>query len=249
MLAGLPIKVPDCNFAVTQPTIKDIIAFGEDKFLNALQLFINTDFFVKPIKEGNSQLSMLSDFHIFMIILNEDMTTRHIIEDLFSLIFPTYIIKIEQGIINFQLDEESGIIGQLNPMNFDAFGVLLDSLFLPRTSSKDEPDFNPVNDKAAEIAEKLKKGRRDRAALANDGKKASSMTSIFSNYISVLSVGLPIDINILYGYTPYQLYNIFIRYIAKTAYDFYQKVATTPLMDVSKMDEPDNWMDDKIYQL
>lgn len=27
------------------------------------------------------------------------------------------------------------------------------------------------------------------------------------------------------------------------AYDLYQKVATTPMMDVSKMDEPDNWMD------
>ena len=51
------------------------------------------------------------------------------------------------------------------------------------------------------------------------------------------------DINIFFNYTPFQLYDAFLRYQKKISYDFYQKVATTPLMDVSKMDEPDNWMD------
>ena len=49
-----------------------------------------------------------------------------------------------------------------------------------------------------------------------------------------------IDINILYGYTPFQLYNLFMRYWKKINSDFYQKVSTTPMMDVSKMEEPDD---------
>ena len=50
-----------------------------------------------------------------------------------------------------------------------------------------------------------------------------------------------LDINVLFSYTPFQLYDAFLRYWKKVAYDIYQKVSTTPLMDVSKMDKPDDW--------
>ena len=50
-----------------------------------------------------------------------------------------------------------------------------------------------------------------------------------------------LDINVLFSYTPFQLYDAFLRYWKKVAYDIYQKVSTTPLMDVSKMDTPDDW--------
>ena len=49
------------------------------------------------------------------------------------------------------------------------------------------------------------------------------------------------DINILYNYTPFQLQNAFNRYWKKVSSDLYQKVSTTPMMDVSKMEEPDDW--------
>ena len=55
------------------------------------------------------------------------------------------------------------------------------------------------------------------------------------------------DINILYNYTPFQLFDAYKRYQVKQAYDLYQKVATTPMMDTSKMTEPDNWLDN-IYK-
>ena len=52
------------------------------------------------------------------------------------------------------------------------------------------------------------------------------------------------NINELYNYTPFQLLDAFKRYAAKMAYDLYQRVSTMPMMDVSKMDEPKNWVDD-----
>ena len=64
--------------------------------------------------------------------------------------------------------------------------------------------------------------------------------TLFGTYTSVLSVGMNLDINILYNYTPFQLYNLFSRYWKKINSDFYQKVSTTPMMDVSKMEEPDD---------
>lgn len=74
ILAGLPISIFGANVAVTQPTVKDICAFGEDKFLSQVSIFLNLDSFTEKIKEGNSQLEMLSDFQIFMTVLNEDET-------------------------------------------------------------------------------------------------------------------------------------------------------------------------------
>jgi hypothetical protein len=49
-----------------------------------------------------------------------------------------------------------------------------------------------------------------------------------------------IDINILLNYTPFQLYNTFTRYWKKVSSDFYQRVSTMPMMDTSKMEEPDS---------
>ena len=47
-------------------------------------------------------------------------------------------------------------------------------------------------------------------------------------------------INVFYNYTPFQLYDAFNRYFAKVQSDFYTKVSTTPLMDVSKMETPED---------
>ena len=79
--------------------------------------------------------------------------------------------------------------------------------------------------------------------LRFEDKNKKKANSIFGNYASALSIGLAIDINVIYNYTPFQLFDSIKRYTLKMAYDLYQKVATTPMMDVSKMDEPDNWMD------
>jgi hypothetical protein len=50
-----------------------------------------------------------------------------------------------------------------------------------------------------------------------------------------------IDINTIYNYTPFQLYDAFNRYWKKVSNDFYTKVSTTPMMDTSKMEEPESW--------
>jgi hypothetical protein len=65
--------------------------------------------------------------------------------------------------------------------------------------------------------------------------------SLFGRYTSILSVGLQMDINIFYNYTPFQLYDTFQRYFSKVSSDLYTKVSTTPLMDVTNMEPPKDW--------
>lgn len=246
-LAGLPVMVEGANIAISQPSIKDICAYGEDDFLMAVEFFVKSKEIAEKFKnEGKSQLEYLNDFQVLLVIIQNDDASREQINNFFSIIFPNYIYEFDNGCINFRMKENEPIVGQLNPMNFDNFKQSVRELFLPIGVESEEQEFNPVNDRAAEIAAKLEKGRRQRAAL-KQGENGKGPKSIFANYASILSIGLNIDINVIFSYTAFQLFDSFRRYTTKLSYDLYQKIATTPMMDVSKMDEPDNWMDN-IYK-
>lgn len=242
-LSGMPIMVAGANVAVSQPSVKDICAFGETDFFMSIELFVKSKEIADKIKdEGKSQLGFMNDFQVLLVMIQEHNETKDNVDKLFELIFPNYLIEYDTGCINFRTDENGPIVGQLNPLNFDNFKTTLKELFLPSGGSDDEPEFNPGSDKAAEIAAKLNKGRQMRQELKSGGKQ--KISSVYANYVSALSVGLAMNINELYNYTPFQLLDAFKRYAAKMAYDLYQRVSTMPMMDVSKMDEPKNWVDD-----
>lgn len=241
ILSGVPILVPGCQFAVTQPRVIDVSAFGEDKFFDAVHLFVNLDELMKPIQDMNPRLQMLSGFHTLMAVLQGEPVMRQDLTEFFELILPNYQVEFAAGSLNLRIEEEVGIKGQLNPMNFEYFQDTLKLLFLPKGVESDEPEYNPANDRAAEIAAKLKAGNEKRKQLK---VKENPTVSVFGNYTSVLSIGLGLDINVLYNYTVFQLFDAFARYTAKLTYDFYQKIVTTPFMDASQMPEPHNWIDD-----
>jgi hypothetical protein len=240
ILSGGQVPIDKCNIVITQPKLKEICAFGEDNFLMGIHFFTKADQVVKQVKEGNSRLGMLSDFQLLMVIIDEDKKSKNSVLEFLGLIFPDYKIRFDPGSICFLKDDSNRIIGQINPMNFIFFQSKLKTLFLPQ-SAELEDEYNPANDKAAEIAEKLKRGNQIRQELEQN-KSKNENSSLFGEYISILSVGLGIDINIFFNYTPFQLYDSFLRYQKKVSYDFYQKIVTTPFMDGSKIEEPDNWM-------
>ena len=245
ILCGVPIMVPGCNIAITQPKVRDICAFGEDSFFLALNLFLKADKMSEEIKQGKSRLSYLSDFQVLMVVVEQEPEAKSSVIDLFNLIFPNYICEFDTGCINFKTEENGHIKGRIDPMNFENFQSLLDTLFVPKGGKEEqEPEYNPANDKAAEIAAKLKRGRemREKMKQKEDGEKAPS--SLFAIYTSSLAIGLNLDINVLFNYTPFQLYDAFVRYNKKMAYDLYQRVSTTPMMDTSKMEIPDMWIGD-----
>ena len=245
LLSGMPIIVPEINVAVSQPKVKDICAFGEDEFFFAIQFFLNAEKVIIPIKEGNPQLAMLDTFQLLLIVIRDDKQTQENIEDLFELIFPDYKVELLSGMMQFRTREDETIVGRLNSFAFESFQDVLRDCFVPVGSKEENIEYNPANDKAAEIAAKLKRGNEIRAK--QKAEQQGDIGSLFGNYTSVLSVGLGMDINILYNYTPFQLFDAYKRYQVKQAYDLYQKVATTPMMDTSKMTEPDNWLDN-IYK-
>ena len=238
-LSGLPVPVKDCNIILTPPKIKEIVAStGEDNFLTAVQIMGHTDVFVGGLREGNPELDFLSDFQILLVILRSDLKTKFLIKGLFDLIFPEYDVQILENSLEFYLKETGNLIFVMNPFNFESFQEILIELFEPAFSKNEE--FNPIDDKAKEIAEKIKRGRDRVNKMKKSGERAGSK-SLFATQTSILSVGLGIDINIFYNYTPFQLHDAFIRFTSKMASDFYQRVSSMPLLDTSKMEAPEEW--------
>lgn len=237
ILSGQPLIIEDVNIFVTQPKIKDIVLFGEDEFLTTTQMLTNIEQFSNMVKQGNSELNMISDFQLLLIMIEEDFTIKKMVKDLFSLIFPGYKVKITENSIDFFIKDEdsSKIIGRITPFNFENFQITLNDAFIPQVDNEREPDYNPVNDAAQKIADKIKRGRQK--VHAQKAAKEGSY-SMFADYCSTLSIGMGMDINIFFSYTPFQLYDAYRRFFSKEQSDFYMRVSSMPLMDTSKIETP-----------
>lgn len=234
-LSGEPIFLEFCNVKITPPKVKNILAFGEDRFFMAVHILGKTEQFLVQVREGNSELDRYNDFQLLLVILNEEANSRRLVDDFFELVFPDYQIKITESSIDYIFEDR--VVGRLNPFNFNLLQTTLIELFEPYKNSKEE--YNPADSKAAEIAEKLKKGKEKINELKGKGKKEE--TSLFATYSSVLSIGLSVGIDVFMNYTPFQLYDAFSRYFAKHQSDIYQALSMQPFADTSKVEAPEDW--------
>lgn len=236
LLSGESVYIKECNLIFTPPKIKEIAMFGEDNFFLYAKILSEPKILLNNLQQGNFQSLDISDFQLLMTAFQEDKSTKIQILEYLELIFPSYSkIVINERDIDFYIEEN--IVAKLLPHNFEVVQEWIADACIPFVADAGIT-YNPANAKAAEIAEKLKKGRQKAAE-----KKASagSDTSIFALYTSILSIGMNIDINTIYNYTPVQLWDSYQRYNLKQAYDHYVRCATMPFLDVSKMKEPDDW--------
>ena len=240
IFSGQQVPFEEANIFITQPTVRQIFMFGEDNFLMATQLITKIDtFFPEEVK---NQLEVVSNFQLLMKMIQSDNGGKTLLANYFDFIFPDYLIQITDNSIDFIIQQEEDdikvLVGKIHPFNFETFQFLIEDCFLPKALNE-QIEYNPANDLAASIAKKIEEGRKKIA----ERKGATQEDSLYAQYVSILAIGLSLDINILLDYTSFQLFDMVRRYFLKQYYDLYQKVSTTPLMDVSQMDTPDEWTD------
>lgn len=241
-ISGQQIPVKDCNIFITQPTVRDIIALGENDYFLANSFICHTGDYTKDLRKGNLALLNMSNFQILlMMVQQKELGLKEVCDKFFSLVFPDYKVIFTEDSIDFAVpgqNDKLHLVGRVTPFTFESFYETLCFVFEPKSS---EDSYNPEGDLAEQIAEKLKKGREKVNQMK--GIKTEQAT-VFGNMASCLAVGMHMDINYFFQLTPFQLYDIHRRYNLKEQNDFYKKVASTPLMDVSHMEEPTNWMED-----
>ena len=121
--------------------------------------------------------------------------------------------------------------------NFDFLQQAIALIGCLKGSSKESQDFNPANQRAMEIAKKLMKGRQ-KVAQERAAKEGDS--SIISQYISILTIGLhSMGLQDIMGLTLYQLYDLVERYKLFTSWDLDIK---SRLAGGSPDSQPEDWM-------
>lgn len=218
LLSGKDIPFTEAGLTIHVPKINEIGMVNEEKFLVGIT-FLN---FSKNMlnKEDKSNLGDKTDFEIFMTIVNakEQRQIRINIMFVLSLLFPEYQINIEQDKILLIKDSFKT---SLNELNFNSFKEIINDTFcldLFTGGGISGNEFNPADGYANKIAEKLQERHKKLNKIKNTNSKEEK-GSIFGTYISILGVGLGIDINILFNYTIYQLVNQFYRYRMKMNWD------------------------------
>ena len=230
LMCGTDIPIPEIQLTIHQPKIKEIALMGEADFFVAIQcLNVNKDL----LRQDNLLLQNTSNFQIFMTIMSEKETKDKKIatQSLLQLLFPYHTIMFTPRSILLQEKDKSIMIDETN---FDALQSVLRLISCANEGSMDQQAFNPANEQAKEIAEKLMRGRQRVAA-----QNGSSNSSIFSQYLSSLAVGLQQDLNSLKKLTMFQLYDLMERFVLYTNWDIDIR---TRLAGGKPDSQPDNWM-------
>lgn len=231
LMTGTDIPIPECQLTMHQPSVKEIAYIGENDFFKGVQtLCLNKSMFVQ---EGKTVPENITNFYIFMTIVGEKQTAdkAEAVKQVLALVFPQYKIMFSPRSIIFQKDAETYLVDE---NNFEQLQVTLREVFCSKNGPMDQQAFNPANQKAKEIAEKLMRGRQ-RVAEQN----GSANASVFSQYLSTLSIGLHIPVGELEKYTMFQLFDSMERYLLYINWDIDIR---SRLAGAKPDGKPDNWM-------
>lgn len=232
LICGTDMLIPECNLVAHQPRIKEISFIGEsDFFIGAQTLCLHKTMFI----EDKTILDSINNFQIFMTIMLQDETKdkKANILNVLNLLFPSYKVNVTPNSLLFIKEGVPPITVDGN--NFEALQEVLRLIFCMHNGPMDQQAFNPANDKAREIAQKLMRGRQRVAA-----QNGSSNVSVFSQYMSILTIGLgSMSLQDLTNLTMFQLYDLMERYTLYTAWDLDVRQR---LAGGKPEGTPDNWM-------
>ena len=231
LMCGTDYPVPECQLIIHQPTIKEIALIGEQDFFSGIQcLCLHKTMFVKD----ESLLRDINNFQIFMTIMSEKETVdkKNAVQQVCTLLFPQYKLMFTPSSMILVKDGQTFMIDE---NNFEYLQSAISDITCMKTGPMDQTTFNPVNEKAREIAEKLMRGRKRVAE-----EKGQNNVSIFTQYLSILTVGInSMPLQNLMELTIFQLYDLVERYMLYVNWDLDVRCR---LAGGKPDSQPDNWM-------
>lgn len=231
LMCGIDLPIPELQATIHQPKIKEIAFVGEKDFFLGIQcLCIDKNIIAN---QGESLLVNTNNFQIFMTMMKEKEMAekKDSVINVFSLIFPKYKTLFTPRSIILQSDTQI----MIDDSNFEILQEYLKEIFCFKSSMSQELGFNPANDTAKKIADKLMRGRQRVAEL-----NGSANVSIFSQYLSMLTVGLDsMSLQDLMDLTMFQLFDLVERYQLYINWD----IDIRSRLAGGKPDgKPENWM-------
>lgn len=231
LMCGTDIPIANLQTVVHQPKIREIALIGEEDFFVGIQcLTINKNL----LEQDKTLLQNTDNFQIFMTVMleKEAKDKKAATTSLLQLLFPNHNVMFTPRSLVLQGANGSATI---NETNFEEFQEVIRAMFCVSSAKNQSAGFNPGNEQAKRIAEKLMRGRK-RVAEIN----GSANASIFSQYLSILTVGLSsMSLQELMDLTMFQLYDLVERYQLYISWDIDIR---SRLAGAKPEEKPDNWM-------
>lgn len=230
LMTGIDIPIPECRLILHQPKIIEVAFLGDTDFYTGIQTLC---LYKSMFSLDESGLDDLDTFQIFMMVIKEKemKDKKQAVKDVLNILFPNYT-SIFTPMSLIMKDKEEQVIIDSN--NFEVLQNAIRTVCCINSGPMDQQAFNPANEKAREIAQKLMRGRERVAA-----QKKNSTSSIFVQYLSILSVALNLSIEELKNYTIFQFYDLIERYSLWLNWDIDIR---TRLAGGKPDNHPDNWM-------
>lgn len=229
LMTGVDIPIPELQVTIHQPTIKEISMIGEQDFFIGIQMLcIDKKMYI----EDENLLANTTNFQIFTAMLNEQQMAdkKQAVQQVLTLLFPQTKIIFTPRSILLNINQENIIIDE---GNFEQLQDVLIQQFCLQGSGQEQ--YNPKDKKAREIAQKLMKARQKVAKL----KATENSGSMFTQYLSVLTIGTSLTLKDAMELTMYQLYDLIERYSMYLNWD----IDIRSRMAGAKVDKPvENWM-------
>lgn len=217
LFSGIEVPIPELGIILRHPTLRDIAYIGEENFFKILNLLnIDKNIFINNINkekfeteeeylEYKNLWENLNQFETLLAVLliSSKEEKEQIIEDIttfLNMILSTnYSISFEEEEI-ILIKEDKVLIIRSNEYNILLQYINILCCWDHFTSNTSNKEFDPLDDKAREIVEKIKKGRE----RVNKNNKDNKDISIFKNYLKKLNVGLGLAYGQLLDFTVYQ---------------------------------------------
>lgn len=241
LISGIDVPIPEIGVNIHQPTIREIAYIGEKSFYEAAQtIIIQKEDFINRLEnitqEDKTALSLMSNFEIFLKLVEANPLSSTKVQMLLSLLFPDFNSSIEERFIFLVNPKEQKSI-LINDSTFEILQEVITTILCLQSGNTKE-EFNPQGDRAREIAEKIKRGRERAARLKGEKKQQSSF---LSKYISGLGIGTnTLNIHNVLDLTLYQLLNQLERYGLYTQYNISIQAKMAGAKDVEDVD----WLKD-----
>ena len=215
-MAGADIPIPELRLVVRAPTIKDIAYMGEQRYFQAIQyLCLDKELLI----QDETLLSSLTNFQVLMKVLeqSQDREKKLSVITLLKLLCPDYSAVItKNSIILSRKGENQPVL--IDDSNFELFQTVIKQVLCVNSMLQGENIiYNPVNDAAKKIADKLMKGRRKVAELKAQEHRDES---VLTRYVSILTIGTQVyTLEECCQLNMFQLFDQIERYTAYVEWD------------------------------
>lgn len=214
-MAGLDIPIPELQITIHPPVIKEIALMGEKDFFMAMQyLCVDKEILI----QDETLLATLTNFQVLMKVLeqSQDKQKKNVIQTLLLLLFPEYKSVFLPSSILLSAKDRPPV--SIDNNNFDLFQDYVKKILCVNSVFQgDNIVYNPANEAAKKIADKLMAGRRKVAQLKSNGDNGGS---VLTRYLSILAIGTQtISLDKAINLNLFQLFDLIERYTAFVEWD------------------------------